>query len=75
MTADARTTRAKRLDLCIFPLPEAVTCDDGWPHDFNRVSGRCVCEVCGLHYDDHPTLWPDKCPTLVVLCRGEAVKT
>lgn len=41
--------------------------------DFGRAGGDVDCEVCGLKYFDHPEI-DEKCPTLVLLCRGDVVK-
>lgn len=43
--------------------------------DFVRADGRCECEACGFTYNDHPTIAPENCPTLIVLCSGKLVKT
>jgi hypothetical protein len=46
--------------------------------DFDRASGACVCDRCGLHYRDHPderaVLSNTGEPFLVVLCDGRRVK-
>lgn len=35
--------------------------------EVERASGKAVCCVCGLNYDDHPAI-DDQCPTLVMTC-------
>jgi hypothetical protein len=46
--------------------------------DFDRASGACVCDRCGLAYRDHPderaVLSNTGEPFLVVLCDGRRVK-
>lgn len=42
------------------------------PPDANRVSGECVCEICGCKYYDHPEGIP--WTFLTLLCNGKYVK-
>lgn len=65
--------------LCVWPQPPNSYCtfDGDVELEFYRANGECACEVCGFEYNDHPIppQFRESCPTLVVLCRGEVVKT
>lgn len=46
--------------------------------EFKRVSGDCICEICGKIYYDHEygmeEIGYDGRPFLIVLCNGDRVK-